>query len=248
MTPVDVPVGKKFAFLAEPAKRQRVLTKCDFWFGRDNLPADRFVMEVMAAHDGWMPLHTLLGFPTLCWVSVETLMGALSGPGAARYETQHIGGIDVFRPVKFGQHFAAARRTLERLQADVTPEMLMETAAMTYGGGEARQADRERGREKREERAEMNAWHKNLPAFRYGGRVEVATTYRRANELCAMLLGTLPRGSDTPRAVGFDVEYARSLSMARLVRIAMLRWRVRSSVPQLSCREHAAVCALYALA
>ena len=144
---------KRKALLAEPAKRQRVLTKCDYWLGRDNLPQDRFILDQLTAHDGWMPVHALLQFPTLQhWVSARTIIGALTGRGASRYELLTRDGVDLFRPVKLGRYITAAREELrqaatEEEAPEVAAAQVVELAAASYGGSiEQRAAAKARGR------------------------------------------------------------------------------------------------------
>ena len=67
---------------------QHVVHARAVWFGKQNLPHDRFILDTMAAHDGWMPLKALLSFPKMKgWCSEATAVGALLGSGAARSRT-----------------------------------------------------------------------------------------------------------------------------------------------------------------
>ena len=67
-------------------KYKRILTRCDFWFGKTSLPRDRFVLRELARHGGYIPLATLARFPKFQYWAEDTalLEGALKT--AKRYD------------------------------------------------------------------------------------------------------------------------------------------------------------------
>ena len=96
--------------LAKPAKMKRVLSLCDFWFGKQNLPRDHFIVNTMSQHDGWMPVHVLLSFPKMeKWVDEATVIKALDA--FDRYETSRAQtGAVCFRPSALGHAWREAAK------------------------------------------------------------------------------------------------------------------------------------------
>ncbi len=104
----------KWSRLAVPAKHKRVLSLCDFWFGKVNMVSDAYILESLCLHNGWMPVANLMTFPKMQgWVEAHVVLDALSGTGGEKkYETRMdvFGDGACFRPRKFGAHFNALMR------------------------------------------------------------------------------------------------------------------------------------------
>ena len=226
----------RWSNLAEPAKRKRVLSLCDFWLGDQNLCVDDFIQRAMSRHDGWFPVAALLTFPKMrTWCKEATAIGALSGPGAERYELDERGGHALFRRVAFGRRYEEAKAALRADGCDEARDInSFELAAVLRAAGCRRDDDDDddenalmtltetstTGRFVRDESGlawalppdddavdEPAAPRARAPKeFRYFGRVIVA---RNARDIAALVRAVRDAlDASGGGAVGLDVEYA----------------------------------------
>ncbi len=70
------------------ARPSRLLRQLEYYFGDYNLPRDRFMLETMEEHGGWIPLRVMMTFPRLRDISggdpkavVDVLTAAEDGGG-----------------------------------------------------------------------------------------------------------------------------------------------------------------------
>jgi hypothetical protein len=72
--------------LHHAAKRERVLSACDFWWSKGYLKVDEFMRKTLLDHAGWMPIYTLLTFPKFqYWTNEKVLLDAFSSTGGRNY-------------------------------------------------------------------------------------------------------------------------------------------------------------------